>query len=64
MNVRYHRDIGIFMGENITLSTSDPSMGIFFALRVARPGTMSLYYWLGPRYARREHDRALRSKQK
>jgi hypothetical protein len=62
MNGRYYRDIGILMGDNITLSMSDPHMGIFYTLRVARPGTMSLYYWLGPRYARREYDRALRSK--
>jgi hypothetical protein len=60
MNVRYHRGIGIFMNKRIALSTYNSSLGILYALRVARPGT---YYWLGPRYARREYDSALRRKQ-
>jgi hypothetical protein len=64
MNVRYYRNLGIFMNKHITLSTSNRRIGILYALRLARPGTTAIYYWLGPRYARREYDKGLRSKPK
>jgi hypothetical protein len=62
MNARYHRDIGLFMNKHVTLGTSNPRLGILCAPRLARPGTMAIYYWLGPRFARREYDKGLRRK--
>jgi hypothetical protein len=62
MNARYHRDIGIFMNKHITLMTSNPRIGVLYGLRLSRPGTMHMYYWLGPRYARREYNKGLRRK--